>query len=155
MSLVLLAGCSSGIKYNIGFNKMSGFGIKEVEGGFTETTLEIVSSLQELKDLCLEWDNPAFKENSEYYSSELSKKMRSYDEAYFEEKILIVYSFVRSHHRETRIDSLEVNGEQLVINARYITRRGSFPDEVFNWLILIEVNKADVLGVTSVQIKHK
>lgn len=146
-------GHSTGIKFNIGLDQKGGFGFKEVDGGKTANILELVSSLQELKDFCDEWGNPAFQENSEYYSSESGKKIRSYDEAYFEENILIIYSFWRGQKIETHIDSIEVDGEQLVINARYITRRGNFDDVAFNWLILIEVNKADVLDVTSVQIK--
>ncbi|MDD4157149.1 MAG: hypothetical protein PHY08_11300 [Candidatus Cloacimonetes bacterium] len=155
MSLSLLAGCSSGIKFNIGHDQKGGFGFKEVDGGKTANILELVSSLQELKDLCDEWGNPAFQENSEYFSSELSEKIRSYDEEYFNENILVIYSFERGHPTETRINSIEVNEEQLLINARHITRRGQFTDEAFYWLMLIEIKKADVIGVTTINIKFQ
>jgi hypothetical protein len=79
-SIVVLCGCSSGIKYKIGYDNNCSFGSKEVGEGITFGTLAFVSSLQEMKDLCDEWNNPAFKENSENYSSELSVKIRTYNE---------------------------------------------------------------------------
>lgn len=155
MSLGIFSGCNLGIKFDIGYDKMGGFGSKEIDGVSTTYTLELVNSLQELEDLCDAWGNPAFQENSEHYSVELSQKIRSYNETYFNEKILVVYSFERGHSKETRIDGITVDGLQLVVNARLIAKKGTFTDEAFNWLILIEVNKAEVAGVTTVQVKHK
>jgi hypothetical protein len=40
-----------------------------------------------------------------------------------------------------------IHGLQLVVNTRLVTKKGTFSDEAFNWLILIEVNKADITGV--------
>lgn len=155
MCLGLFAGCSSGIKFSVTYDKVGGFGSKKVDGGMTMSVLEIVNSLQELKDLCDEWENPAFQESNEYYNNELSQKIRSYNEAYFSEKILIVYSFDRGHSKETRIDSITVDGLQLVVNTRLVTKKGTFSDEAFNWLILIEVNKAEITGVATIQVKPK
>ena len=155
MALGLFVGCNSGIKYNISYDKMGGFGQKEVDNGITMDILEIVNSLQELKDLCNEWSNPAFNESSEYFSSESSVKIRSYDEAFFSEKALIIYSFWRGYSKETRISNMSIDGTQLIINARYVSKRGTFDDVSFNWLFLIELNKTDISDVTTVQIKHK
>lgn len=62
----------------------------------------MAGSLEALKDLCVEWSNPAYQEGSEHYSSELSKKIRSYDKEFFNDNVLIVYSFERGHSKETR-----------------------------------------------------
>ena len=155
MALGSFIGCSLGIKFNIVYDKMGGFGYKETNGGVAIDMLELVNSLQDLKDLCDEWNNLAFDEESESFSSELSEKIRSYDEAYFSDKVLIIYSFWRGHRKETRINSIEVEGTQLIVNARYNDKRGIFTDEAFNWLILIEVSKVDIVGATTVQIVHK
>ncbi|MDD4244140.1 MAG: hypothetical protein PHG08_07520 [Bacilli bacterium] len=155
MSLGLLVGCSSGINFNISFDQKGGFGMKEVDGGFAVNTLEFVDTLEELKDLCDEWNNPAFNKNSEYYSSENSEKIRSYDESFFAEKILVIYSFDTGYNKETRIDSIVVDGEQLIINTRIKTKRGTFESVGFNWLMLIDINKSDVEGITSIQVMNK
>ena len=69
--------------------------------------------------------------------------------------MLIIYSFERGHSRETRITGISVNGEQLTVNARYNNKKGTFTDEAFIWLMLIEVNKADIVDVNAIQINHK
>ena len=155
MSLGIFYGCSSGIKFNIGYDKMGAFGSKAVDGGTTYYTLAKVSSVQEFQTLCAEFENPAFQEGSEYYSSELSQKIRSYNETFFEEKVLIIYSFERGHDKETRIDSISASDTKLIVNASYKTKKGIFTSEAFNWLMLIEVSKSEALGTQSVEVKHK
>ncbi|MDR1092727.1 MAG: hypothetical protein LBL66_01095, partial [Clostridiales bacterium] len=103
--------------------------------------------------MCDEWNNPAFQESSEYYNIELSQKIRDYDEDFFSGRILVVYSFWSGHDKETRINGIEVDGTKLIVNARYKKKRGTYTTEAFTWLILIEVNKTDVTGVTSVQVE--
>ena len=150
-----LAGCNSGIEFNLSYNARGGFGYKEENGSVVVDVLKLVRSLQELKDLCVEWNNPSFDENSLSFLSEFSQKIRSYDEDYFNNKILIIYSFDRGHRIETKITGITVGGEHLTINARHKTKRVTFTDESFNWLILIEVSKTDILEATTVQILYK
>lgn len=156
MALGFFTGCSSGIKFNVAYDAKGSFGHREVDDEASAFyTLGFVSSLQELKDLCDEWNNPAFDESSESFSNELSTKIRNYDEAYFSEKILIIYSFDRGHGKETRITGINLDREQLTVNARYINKRGAFTAEAFIWLILIEVNKADIAGANTIQVVYK
>jgi hypothetical protein len=91
MCLGLLAGCGGNKNFVIGYDKIGMFGSKEVDGGTTSYTLAKVSSVQELQALCVEFGNPAFQESSEHYSSELSQKIRGYDEVFFDEKALVIY----------------------------------------------------------------
>lgn len=114
-----------------------------------------MSSVQELQTLCTEFGNPAFQEDSELYLSELSQKIRTYGEAFFDEKVLVIYSFDRGHDKETRIDSISVSNTKLIVNVSYKTKKGTFSSEAFNWLMLIEVSKSEVLGTISVEVKHK
>lgn len=86
----------------------------------------MVSSSQELKDLCDAWDNQAFQENREYYTSELSQKLRSYDESFFSDQNLIIYSFDRGHGKETKINNINTKDSQLIIKAEFIIKKGTF-----------------------------
>lgn len=152
----LFGACSSGIWFKVGYAGEGGFGSKETDEGETFGVLTLVGSLQEMKDLCDEWNNPAYQEESELYSSEISKKIREYDEAFFEEKALIIRSsFDASPGRSQRISSLNVEGTQLIVNVRYSSKKGTFNDIATTWLFLIEVKKADIVGVTAVQINEK
>lgn len=150
-----LTGCNSGIKFNVAYDARGGFGYKDTDDGIVMGMLELADSAQELRDLCSEWNNPSFDENTESFSSEFSQKIRSYDEPYFNDNILIIYSFERGHSRETKITSINVDGDYLNINARYNDIRGAFTDEAFNWLIILEASKADIADATTVQIVHK
>lgn len=155
MCIGLFAGCGGNKNFVVGYNKMGSFGSKEISDSEITYTLEVVDSSQTLKDLCDEWGNPAFQESSELYTNELSQKIRSYNEVFFSDKILVVYSFQRGHSKETQIVGIEVEGAKLIINARYVTKKGTFTDEAFNWIMLIEINKSDATGVTTAQIKYK
>lgn len=151
-----VTGCnSSKIKFESGYDQMGGFGFKEVDGNITMEILEFIGSVKELKDICEQWGNPAFDQSSEFFSSEISEKIRSYDDSFFVDNTLIIYSFLRGHRNETRIDSISIEGEQITLNARYISKKGKFDDVEFNWLMLIEVKKEDILGSSTIQIKYK
>ncbi len=155
ISLVLLTGCAKQNNFIVSYDEMGSFRSKTIDEGITMYALEIINSLQELKDACDTWNNQAFQENSEDYTTELSQKIRSYDEVFFSDKNLIIYSFERGHSKETKINNMNVEDSQLIVNAQYITKKGTFTDESFDWLILIEVNKADVIGVDAIEIKYK
>lgn len=155
MCLGIFTACGGNKNFVIGYDKIGTFGSKEVDGGTTYYTLAKAISVQELQTLCVEFGNYAFQENGDHYGSELSQKIRSYDEAFFNDKVLVIYSFDRGHGKETRIDSIAVDGTTLIVNASYKIKKGTFTSEAFNWLILIEVSKAEVAGTTSVEVKHK
>ncbi|WP_264230045.1 hypothetical protein [Acholeplasma laidlawii] len=155
MSLGFLIGCGEQNFFVISYNEIGSFGSKTIDEGITMHTLEMASSLQELKDLCDIWNNQAFQENSEYYTSELSQKLRSYNESFFSDHNLIVYSFERGHSKETIINNISVEDSELIIEASFITKKGTFTDEAFNWLILIEVNKTDATGVATIKVCYK
>lgn len=151
----LLTGCVDQKNFIVSYDEIGSFGYKTTDEGITMYTLEMVSSLQALKDACDAWNNQAFQENSEHYKTELSQKIRSYDESFFSDRNLIIYSFERGHYHETKINDIDIIDSQLTIEAQYIIKKGSFTDEAFNWLILIEVNKTDVTGVVTIEVEYK
>lgn len=155
MCTVFLYGCgNSGIEYNVGFSDNVGFGSKEVEnGGITYGLTEIVNSLIELEALCEEWNNPAFDENNEEYSSELSEKIREYNEEFFENKTLIINSSIQYNSaREPKVDQLTIEEGDLVIEISL--KRGTYTDVAESWLFLIEVNQTDVQDIPKITIEN-
>ncbi len=155
MCTVLLYGCSnSGIEYNIGFSYNVGFGSKENEnGGITLGLTEIVKSVDELGALCEEWNNPAFEEDNDGYGSELSEKIRGYNEEFFENKALIINSSVLYNSaREPRVEKLTIEGGELIIEISL--KRGAYDDIAASWLFIIEVNKTDIQGITNISIEN-
>ena len=152
---VLLKGCKNlGIEYSVGFSDNVGFGIIEIQnGGITIGLIEIVNSLDELETLCEEWNNPAFDEDNDDYSSELSEKIREYNEEFFENKALIINSSCQyNSKREPGVDKLIIEEDKLIIEVSL--KRGTYTDIAESWLFLIEVNKADIIDITNITIEN-
>jgi hypothetical protein len=154
MCTVLLYGCgNSGIEYNIGFSDNVGFGSKEDDGITYECFTEIVDSLDELEALCEEWHNPAFDEDNDDYTSELSEKIRGYNEEFFENKALIIDSSWRYNSaRVPRVEKLTIEGDALMIEISL--KRGAYNDVAQKWLFIIEVNQIDIKGITNITIEN-
>lgn len=120
----------------------------------TETYLkEKVDSLQELIDLSNENDYPFFNENDENYNSDLSQKVREYDDSYFNNKSLILVFFYETSHSPTKIDSVRIKENAInVVIAR--------PNEIYAssdvstvYAFVIGVNKNDVENMNEVNTK--
>lgn len=60
MCLGLFVGCGVNKNFVIGYDKIGSFESKETIDGEITFTLEVVDSLDALKDLCDEWGNPTF-----------------------------------------------------------------------------------------------
>lgn len=152
MSLGLFAGCGdSGIWFKVDYGAEGGFG-KRIG------VSKLVQSLEEMRDLCEEYSNDAYNESSEYYSVEEYQRIRSYDEVFFEEKALIVYSTFLGGDitKWIRVNNITVEETQLVVTLHHKDKgRGTWHDNSRTWLFLIEVNKADVLNVINVQVNTK
>ena len=152
---VLLTGCGNlGIEYNVGFSGLAGFGSKENEnGGIAFGLTEIVNSVDELEALCNEWNNPAFNENHEKYSSELSEKIREYNEEFFANKALIINSSLKYNSAtEPRVEKLIVEEVDLIIEISL--KQGTYTSIAESWLFLIEVNKTDVQDIINITIEN-
>lgn len=65
--------------------------------------LEFIGSVKELNDICEKWGNPSFDESNDFFSSEISKKIRSYDDSFFVDNTLIIYSFLRGQIKSKNI----------------------------------------------------
>lgn len=151
LCLGFFSGCNSRIRYKVAYDKKNNFGFNEdLELVLREPAL--IKSLDELKDLCDEYNNSAYDESSEHYSSELNEIIRGYDEKFFEKRGLIVYALWGND--SVKINSVNVDDTQLtVILGTKMRLRTTLP--IITWLLIIEVKKADIEGVTTVKIEKK
>lgn len=157
MFLGICSGCSrSEIPFTVGYNDKGGFGSKDADGKLIAYNTGLVDSFENLQSLCEEWNNPAFQEDSEYYGSEISQKIRGYDEEFFKDKSLVIYSsFDGTPGQSFKIKNIRMEETELLVDIRIVKKRGTFNSIAYSWLIFIEVNKADVAGATSVQVVKK
>ena len=157
MALGFFAGCGSGIKFSVAFE---GKGYANGAFSFTDTSgeelgvhnlVKLINSFEELKSFCDEVNNPAFLQESPKYSNDLSKKIREYDEAFFAEKSLIVYLLTAPNAGTSyKIKNLKVDGEELLLDIRIKESKHDSAAVITPWTFLIEVNKADIAGITSI-----
>ena len=124
------AGCAArGADFTTVYGTEGAFGYKESGEGITYGVSAIARSLDELKELCAEWNNPAFTEGAEGYDGELSRKLRAYDDGFFSEKsLVIVFHFDVNGAREPRLpgnvnvcfEGIEGEGILLLLDAKGI-----------------------------------
>lgn len=162
MVLGLFTGCSSRTKYKVGYE---GKGYNNGAFSFTDASEEklgahnfvrLIASLEELKTFCDEVNNPAFRQESPKYTNDLSKKLREYDEEFFAEKSLIIYLTIAPNPGISyKIRSLIIDGEELFLNIhrKQAKPKGVWIAVIIPWTFLIEVNKADITGITSIKTK--
>ena len=154
IGLGIFSGCSSGIRFNIGYeDKGSNNRFVYTDDVAVFNLVKIINSLEELKAFCDEVNNPAFNEESLNYSSDLSRKIREYDETFFAEKSLIIYL---TSHGDTSVSysikGLEIENEELLLDIRIKKHKGLFTHVFTPWVFIIEVNKEDIAGITNIRI---
>lgn len=155
IGIFTLYACANGqIEYHIGFSDLAIFGSKENEdGGIAYGLTKTIKSVEELRDVCEEWNNPAFDENSDGYSSELSQKIRGYDEKFFETKALIINSSLQYNSESVpKVEKLTHDGDVLIIQVSL--KDGMYWDIAEGWLFLIEVNKTYMDDITYITIEN-
>lgn len=140
MALGLFAcGKNAGIQFTIG-----DVGDFSTEALYEHPTItKLVKSVDELQQLC--------DESGVIYTGE------KYDESYFNEKAIIVYSFaIPSTMMSVQIDSLKVDSKTLIINTtRFVPKSGIWIDvEAYRFYVL-EVNQGDIAQIEKVQISQK
>lgn len=132
------------IDYNISYNDNGSFGYKEINGLMTLSTLVMVTSLDELIKLCTEYNNTDF----------LYENNSTYNEDFFKDNILIIYSFETDHSINTSIKNVVINNETLLINLDKSKKEGFFTAEAFYWTINIVVKKQDTEEIKQVKINY-
>ena len=147
-----LAGCAKqGADFTTVYGSKGAFGYKESGEGITYGVSAIAGSLDELKELCAEWNNPAFTEGAEGYDGELSRKLRAYDDGFFSEKsLVIVFLFDVNGAREPKLEKLTVKEGALV--AEISLKKGDFTDVSEAWLFVAETEASAVASLEKVTV---
>ena len=151
MSLAF-AGCATrGADFTTVYGSKGSFGYKESGEGITYGVSAIARSLDELKELCAEWNNPAFTEGAEGYDGELSRKLRAYDDGFFSEKsLVIVFLFDVNGAREPKLEKLTVKEGALI--AEISLKKGNFSDEAEAWLFVAETEASAVATAEKITV---
>lgn len=160
MSLGIFTACSSGLRFKVGYE-----GKGYVNGAFaftdasgeeigTHNSLRLITSVEELKAFCDELNNPAFSVDSPKYSSNLSKQIREYDEAFFTEKTLVICLLTASNAGISyTVKALAVEGTTLLVDVKQQESKRESATVITPWTFLIEVKNTDIIGVISVRLK--
>lgn len=147
-----LAGCATrGADFTTVYGSKGAFGYKESGEGITYGASAIARSLDELKELCAEWNNPAFTEGAEGYDGELSRKLRAYDDEFFSEKsLVIIFIFGVNGAREPQLEKLTAKDGAL--EAAISLKKGNFTDVAEAWLFVAETEASAVASLEKITV---
>ena len=138
--------------YNLNYNQNEAFGYKKLEKGTQLYSNGLIKSLEELKKECTEWNNDAYNESSDGYSSDLNQKLRDYDENYFKENALIIVTYETANYLKTKLKHIIVDGSTLIVNIKQTTKIGNYSTEAYFWSMLIEIKKNDIINVDELKV---
>lgn len=143
VEIYVLAGCSNSNKldYTVIYNQEGTLGYKIIDNKSYNYQHNIITSYQQLVDICDEWNNDSFEEGAENYNSELAKLIRSCDKKYFIENDLIIISFETSNYLKTKIKKIEYNNSQIKVELKQTNKYGSYTTEAYPWLMIIKIDK--------------
>ena len=133
------------IDYTISYDGEGLLGVKEIDGLMSLFRLDLITSFDELTEICTEYNNKAF----------LSSNNLAYNEDFFENNILIMYSFETGHIENTTVKNVILNDETLFVNLEQSEKEGFFTAEAFYWTINIVVKKQDVGTIKQVKINYQ
>lgn len=149
--------CSGCIKetnqYQISFEGKGGFGFDADDSTYCIT--ELIHSKDELEQLSDKMDNGYFDEFSTNFNNEIALKVRSYDKNFFENNNLIICVIDASSSYDYFIDNLDLNENKLIINIKKSKKKGTFTDEAYSYLFIIEVNKNYTKDIEHLETKIK
>ena len=114
-----------------------------------------ISTKQELETISKKLNNGYFDESSANYNSEIGLIIRNYDDLFFIDKSLIVCVIDGENRFDYSVDKLKVSNDELVINIKKTNKMGTFTDEAFANLSIIEVEKNEFQNIKSVKTTIK
>ena len=149
--------CSGCIKetnqYKISFEGKGGFGFNADDSTYCIT--ELIHSKDELEQLSDKMNNGYFDEFSTNFNNEIALKVRSFDKNFFENNNLIICVIDASSSYDYFIDNLDLNENKLIINIKKSKKKGTFTDEAYSYLFIIEVNKNYTKDIEHLETKTK
>lgn len=146
--IVLYAKWKKIISINIGYEGKGSFGFDEENLWYT--LCEKITNADKLIELSSQMKNGFFDESSNSYNSKLGIKVRSYDNDYFVNNDLIICVFDAGNHYNYNVNNIINYEDALIVNIDKNLKIGTFTDESFAYIILIEINKKDIGQITDV-----
>lgn len=144
--VLLLIGCrTKSVQYHIAYEGVGSFGFDK----FNRTFLinKCVKSKKELVELCEEYSNGFYDKNSKIYDSDISKKIRSYDDSFFNNNELIIIVVEKGDSFEYKINNIVIDNSEIVVNLKKLRKYGTFNDLAYAYLFLIELEKKEQVEV--------
>ena len=150
----------SGEKANFKANVMEGplcpFAFDKDGGISKKYALRLINSLDELIDLCDEYNNPTFNKEHQYYNqfynSNMSKKLREYKKGFFKNRSLIIYSTsVPDTSWSLDVNNVYADNDVLFLDV-IETSQGVGFQLIAYWTIIVEVNKSISNGTNDIQV---
>ena len=125
--------------------------------GYCPTTSIIIKSYEELKQLCNEYNSPAFSKDSKKYDSEVNNLIRSFDSSYFDNKSLIIcFGTGATGGILGKVKNITIEENILLINYKKNDAEQSSTVIINDpWVLIIEVNKQDVKDISQVKLIKK
>ena len=152
-TIIFLTSCNNSIKFAVGYEGKGTFGF--YAQGMGATNVEIVSSKDELIDLCEKYNNNFFNENSENYNNEIPLNVRSYDDSFFESHSLVICEISAGNHYSYKVNKIIKDEDSLQIIIKEKRKIGTYTDIGFIYLFLLELEKEDVLNIKSDNLSVK
>lgn len=146
--IVLYAKWKKIISINVGYEGKGSFGFDEENLSYT--ICEKITNADKLIELSSQMKNGFFDESSNSYNSKLGIKVRSYDNDYFVNNDLIICVFDAGNHYNYNVNNIINYEDALIVNIDKNLKIGTFTDESFAYIILIEINKKDIGQITDV-----
>lgn len=128
------------------------FNTSYLNGEIESDLSQKIDSKQELIALSNEKNYPFYNENDTNYNSKLSKKIREYNEEYFNKKSLILVIGFGKSYASARIEDIAIVNNVMTItfvkpDTLYET------EKLTTFVYIIEVNKDDVKIINEIRIK--
>ncbi|MCH5164048.1 MAG: hypothetical protein J1F36_03440 [Clostridiales bacterium] len=143
---------NNGIWFNANSYRDHTFDRRSVDYEEKIGVLELVNSLEELQELCDRYGNTAFKEGTLGYTNIIGEKVREYDEVYFSDKSLIVFE-TKIGNAATALSVKKIYLDDVILMVNILAQYRSGAIDLIPWTFLIEVNKADIVGVKEIKYK--
>ena len=148
--IAVVGGCSYKTnKFEIAYEGKGGFGFDEDK--LTYCISEYISTKEELKALSKKLNNGYFDEFSTSYNSSVGLIIRNYDDVFFNDNNLIVCVIDGANSFDYSVNKLDVSNNKLIINIKKAQKKGTFTDEAFSYLFIIEVEKKEFLNINYVE----
>ncbi|MBQ4072874.1 MAG: hypothetical protein IJD50_04075 [Clostridia bacterium] len=155
IGLVSWFGCvNNSIAFDVAFSNKTILGYKEKESDITYYSgATIFDTDKKLQSFCVKWNNGAFNEKASDYSSLLNQKLREYNEEFFQNKALIIFSNCKwNWAREPQVKKVSVKNTVLVLEINL--KRGAYSDIAESCTFFIEIDKADCKDITNILVEE-